>query len=167
MLTVYFSQLRADAVIPSKRHEDAGYDIYPCIEEDYVMIPAHTTVKIPTGIASAFSSEYYIQFAERGSTGTRGIAQRCGVIDSGYRGEWFIPVTNTNPYPLYIAKAESVQRLYSEHKGERFDIYPAEKAICQALVLPVPQTQIVVVSKEELEGITSERSKGCLGSSNK
>ena len=36
METLYFSRLRPGAVLPSKRREDAGYDIYLCLEEDPV-----------------------------------------------------------------------------------------------------------------------------------
>ena len=101
---ICFSRLREDAVVPSKRPEDAGYDIYACLETDFIKLEPLETRLIPTGIASACSPGYYFQLFERGSTGTRGIAQRCGVIDSGYRGEWFIPLTNLNRIPLYFAR---------------------------------------------------------------
>ena len=46
-------------------------------------------------------------------------------------------------------------------------IYPYSKAICQALVLPVPRVGIVEISYDELINIPSERGLGMLGSSNK
>ena len=41
-------------------------------------IEPHETVLVPTGIASAFSSDYVAIIKERGSTGSKGIGQRCG-----------------------------------------------------------------------------------------
>lgn len=45
--------------------------------------------------------------------------------------------------------------------------YPYEKAICQAMVVPVPQNTVEEISVEELQAIPSERGTGALGSSNK
>ena len=102
MEKIYFAKVKPGGRIPSKRDEDAGYDIYGLIDEAYIVLAPHETRAIPTGIASACSEEYYFQLHERGSTGTRGISQRCGVIDSGYRGEWFLPITNLNAKPLCL-----------------------------------------------------------------
>lgn len=46
-------------------------------------------------------------------------------------------------------------------------VYLYEKAICQALVVEVPQMQISEVSVEEIKGIKSERGDGMLVSSGK
>lgn len=102
MEKIYFAKVKPGGRIPSKRDEDAGYDIYGLIDEPYIVLESRETCMIPTGIASACSEEYYFQLHERGSTGTMGISQRCGVIDSGYRGEWFLPITNLNTKPLCL-----------------------------------------------------------------
>lgn len=60
------------------------------------------TEEFPTGIASAFHPSKVALFKERGSTGKIGIGQRSGVMDSGYRGEWIVLITNHNDYPLYF-----------------------------------------------------------------
>lgn len=101
--SLFFAKVKPNAIIPSKRNEDAGYDIYPCFDEKFIIILPHETKLIPTGIASAFSDDYYIQIQERGSTGAKGIKYGAGVIDSGYRGEWFIPITNSNDVPIVIS----------------------------------------------------------------
>ena len=93
--TVKFAKVRPTAKIPTKRVEDAGYDIYANFEEPFILINPHETKMIPTGIASACDTDYCFVLKERGSTGTKGMAQRCGIIDSGYRSEWFVPITNT------------------------------------------------------------------------
>lgn len=167
MENLYFSKLRPGAILPSKREEDAGYDIYLCLEGETVCLEPHETRALPTGIASACSPAYYFQIRERGSTGTKGIGQRCGVIDSGYRGEWFIPITNHNPVPLYIADAAQRKLLAAEAEAGLCILYPAEKAIAQMVLLPVPKTQIQEIPYEQLCAMVSERGQGSLGSSKK
>ena len=46
-------------------------------------------------------------------------------------------------------------------------IYPKSKAICQALLLPVPKVNVEEVTYDELLKIKSERGNGMLGSSGK
>ena len=189
MVDIKFAKVHPNAIIPSKRDEDMGFDIYACFDEDYIEIKPHETKLIPTGIASACSSDYGFLVFERGSTGSKGIARRCGVIDSGYRNEWFIGLTNTTDKILYISKIskeEIVDRTYhSDKMNSSWDslfgnlisvkesleksivVYPYSKAIAQALVSFVPKTKVEEVSYDELKTITSERGMGALGSSNK
>ena len=159
--TVKFAKTKPDAIIPTKRIEDAGYDVYACFEEDYMMIPPHTTTMIPTGIASACDTDYCFVLKERGSTGTKGMAQRCGIIDSGYRNEWFVPITNTNNKSILIYKNEDVKT-----DGD-YILYPYTKAICQVLIIPVPEVDVEEYTYEELKAVPSKRGVGCLGSSGK
>lgn len=162
---IFFAKMNNSVKSPTKRQEDGGYDIYANFEEDYKIIYPHETVMIPTQLRSAFSSKYRIILAERGSTGSKGIAQRCGVIDSGYRGEWFVPLTNTGNKPIVIVK----EHLASTIKNKLGDIicYPYEKAICQALVEIVPNVKMKEITQDDLINIESERGLGKLGSSNK
>jgi len=160
---VKFAKIKEDAIIPTKDLENAGYDIYANFSEDYIEILPHQTVMIPTGIASAFTSDYVAVLKERGSTGTKGIAQRCGIIDSNFRGEWKVPITNTTESIMFIRKDNSI----IPHYGICCIIYPYEKAICQALFLPVPKMIISEINIDELKLIPSKRGEGMLGSSNK
>lgn len=167
--TVKFAKVHPDAKIPSKRDEDMGFDIYACFDEDYIVINPHETKLIPTGIASSCNSEYGFLVFERGSTGSKGIARRCGVIDSGYRNEWFIGLTNTTNKVMFISKLserETYDKYYGEVMPESF-VYPYSKAIAQALVVPVPKVNIEETSYDELKAIESERGLGALGSSGK
>lgn len=172
--TVKFAKTKPNAIIPTKRLEDAGYDVYPCFDEDYIIIKPHTTVIIPTGIASACDTDYCFILHERSSTGTKGMAQRCGIIDSGYRGEWGVPITNTNDVPIVICKKEFIATfsdfasvLLLPYGKANYILYPYEKAICQALIIPVPEVEIEEYTYEELKAIPSERGTGRLGSSGK
>lgn len=189
VVEIKFAKVHPNAVIPSKRDEDMGFDIYACFDEDYIVINPHETKLIPTGIASSCSSDWGFLVFERGSTGSKGIARRCGVIDSGYRNEWFIGLTNTTDKILYISKIskeEIVDRVYNSDKmNNSWDslfgsvvsikdnlekgifVYPYSKAIAQATIAFVPKIKVEEVSYEELKAIESERGMGALGSSNK
>lgn len=161
MTTIKFAKTQEKAIIPTKRVEDAAFDIYACFEEDYITIEPHETKLIPTGIASACDTDYCIVLRERGSTGSKGLGLRCGVIDSGYRGEWFVAITNHNNFPYHISKADSKT---TPVEGK---IYPYEKGIAQALIVPVPKVQTAEITYEDLQDIASERGSGKLGSSSK
>ena len=161
-----FAKTREGAVIPSKRDEDAGYDIYACIEDTIVIMP-HTTEIVPSGIAAAIEPEYCLLLQERGSTGTKGIAQRCGVIDSGYRGEIMVPLTNTTDRPILLYNPEKVSNTVAFVGAVEPIRYPTNKAITQALVLPVPKVEVEEITYDELLAIPSERGTGRLGSSGK
>ena len=163
--TVKFARVRPTAVIPTKRDEDAGFDIYADFEDDFIIIDPHTTTLIPTGIASACDADYCFILKERGSTGTKGIAQRCGVIDSGYRNEWFVPITNTTNKKIAIVKKDADYIFMKNTSG--YTIYPYEKAIAQALIIPVPKVNVEELTYNELKEIASDRGMGALGSSGK
>lgn len=184
---VKFAKVRPDAIIPSKRDEDMGFDIYACFDEDYIVINPHETKLIPTGIASACDSGYGFLLFERGSTGSKGIARRCGVIDSGYRNEWFVGLTNTTDKVMFISKLtkeelieldkekckEATPTLYNlfgfahENFWKESIVYPYSKAIVQAIVTPVLKTEVEELFYDDLKNIKSERGMGALGSSNK
>ena len=180
-VNIKFAKVKPNATIPSKRDEDMGFDIYACFDKDYILINPHETKFIPTGLASACDPGYGFLVFERGSTGSKGIARRCGVIDSGYRDEWFICLTNTTNNKLFISKLNSkelVEALCIDHENlidwklaedEVLNaiVYPYSKAIAQALVVPVPKTKVEELSYEDLKTIPSERGLGALGSSGK
>ena len=166
--TVKFAKVRPTAKIPTKRVEDAGYDIYADFEEPFILINPHETVMIPTGIASACDTDYCFVLKERGSTGTKGIAQRCGIIDSGFRSEWFVPITNTTDCYIMIAKSDDTSTdVFGSIPMKKIIRYPYEKAICQALIIPVPTVDVEEYTYEELLAIPSIRGMGALGSSGK
>lgn len=225
LVNLKFAKVRPEGIIPSKRLEDAGYDVYvdwgkatgyPInVRYDYrawdnralvrttnemgeviffILFP-HETFAFPTGIASSCGEDYYFQIQERGSTGSKGIKYGAGCLDSGYRGEWFIPITNANNKPIVfyddkkislrpedreIYEEQEYENLYQDElwvdmtgkpfryfRNDDFIFYPMSKAIAQFLLLPVPKTKIEEISFEELQKIPSERGGGSLGSSGK
>lgn len=160
---IYFSKMYDDVIIPSKREEDAGYDVYPHFTEDCMTIEPHKTVKIGTGLISAFDKKYVAILKERGSTGIKGMGIRAGIIDSGFRGEWIIAITNHNTKPLIIAKKNIINYMDS-YKNI---IYPYEKAICQCIILENPNIQLEEKDMNEILNMCSERGDGKFGSSKK
>jgi dUTP pyrophosphatase len=164
---IKFAKVRPDAIIPTKRIEDAGWDIYANFEPDWIEIPPHDNKLIPTGIASAISSDYAIVLRERGSTGVKNLKISAGVIDSGFRNEWFVCLYNGNDVPVFISKIGDTgeQSPLTEHPDAI--LYPYTKAIAQALIIPVPMVNVEEISYEELLNIPSERGLGQIGSSQK
>ncbi len=170
---IYFAKIKESATIPSKKDEDAGYDLYACFDEDFFVIPPYSTRPIPTGIATAFSKMYYAQIEERSSLAKMGIKKSGGVIDSGYRGEYLICTYNTNPKPFIISKIPEADLLEKfEIEGKKYKkkdviIYPYTKAICQIVMQVVPKLTSKEISYEELTKIKSERGAGGFGHSGK
>lgn len=161
---ILFAKIKDNAVIPTKRDEDAGFDIFPCFDGFDLKIRPGEIAMIPTGICSAFSNDKVIVLKERGSTGTKGIEQRSGVIDSGFRGEWIVPVTNGTNKNMVITKSENPIEDYIQNY---WTVIPYRKAIAQAIVLDIPHVHSVEVSPDEIYSIYSERGKGMLGSTDK
>ena len=170
---LYIAKVRPDAIVPTKREEDAGYDIYANFKGDTLVIPSLTTFPVPTGIAIACSSDYYVQVEERSSTGKIGLKRSAGVCDSGYRGEYFIMLTNANKQAVVLSKktAEELGKSFvyegKKYKTKNCIIYPANKAIAQLVVLPVPKMVSQEISYDELKNIPSLRGDGLYGSSKK
>lgn len=155
---IKFAKVNPNATIPTKDRENAGYDIYACFEDDFIVINPCTTNLIPTGIASCVSESYYLQVEERGSTGSKGIKKSAGIIDSGYRGEIFIALTNCNNKAVIIAKNPNK----SDYEG--FIVYPYSKAIAQIILHESINAEVEEVTYEEIKQIPSKRGNGCLGS---
>lgn len=166
-LIIYWDILNLNAKMPTKRDEDAGFDIYSDSAEDIILKPNETKF-FSTGLRSAFPSNFWIEIKERGSTGAVGLSVRSGVIDSGYRGEWKIMLTNVNKYPVVFS--HSVDKV-TYIKGKIFKnkvkkvIYPLSKAIAQAVVIPLPH--ISCRPWDETQIAASERGQTGWGASGK
>ena len=120
----------------------AGMDLSACIEEDIILSPRQL-VRIPTGIAIALPGPEYVAlvYARSGLGIKHGIAlsNGVGVIDSDYRGEIQVGLTNLSDKP------------YTIHPGDR---------IAQLVVTPVVLPELEWV--EELDD--TDRGTGGFGS---
>jgi dUTP pyrophosphatase len=160
---IYWAKVKSEAIIPTKRLEDGCYDIYACTNDDVITIKPHEIVTISTGIASAFSHKYRLDFQrERGSTGSIGLVPRSGQVDSGYRGEIFLKMQNTTNKTIAISSLVD-EKFENEHGV----VYPMTKAIVQAALEIVPEVEDEEIAYEDLLKIPSLRGTGALGSSGK
>lgn len=169
-----FAKLQEDTIIPSKKDDDAGYDIYANFPEDFMIIKEGETKLIPTKLGCMVPKGYYLQFFDRGSTGSKGIHTHCGVIDSNFRGEIFVALCNTLKGTNIIIKKknlavpnETLIKMLQEKDNKPYMIYPYDKAIVQGILFKLPNAKVLEISKEELENDKTDRGKGMLGSSNK
>lgn len=163
---VKFAKVRPNAIIPNKRTEDAGWDLFPCFEEDWMEIPPLSSKLIPLGIASALDEGWAFIFRERGSTGVKNIKVSAGVIDQGFNGEWFACIYNGNEVSLFISKIGETgeQSPLTEHPKAL--LYPYSKAIAQALLVEVPEVNVTVVDYSDIQNRKTARGDGQLGSTN-
>ena len=159
--------LNNQAFLPSKRDEDAGFDLYAIHEEKFFILNQGDIHMFKTGISIEIPKDWVFSIYERSSTGTKGISTRCGIIDSGFRGEIFIPINNTTNKPIVFAKYndDKLSLFLAKNKltKEEVTIYPTTKAIAQGMLLYSPHVEIEEV--EELE--SSERGDGAIGSTGK
>ena len=97
MLNIKYTKLKENAIEPTRGSAAAaGYDLYAAIE-DSITIPAHSTVKIGTGLAFALPEGTFAAiFARSGLATKQGLrpANCVGVCDSDYRGEYIVALHN-------------------------------------------------------------------------
>lgn len=106
--------LRAGAQLPTYGTEfSAGADLYACLEEEITINPGETR-KIPTGLAMELPVGTAGLIYARSSLGTkRGLApaNKVGVVDSDYRGEFMIFLHNHGPEPQTIQHGDRIAQL--------------------------------------------------------
>ena len=150
--------------LPKRAHaNDAGADVYSMRK---CIICPQETVKIPLGLGLVLPDGYAAYVFPRSGLSSKGITCELPPIDSGYRGEYMAPVTNVNDKPLCIVKKE-VLETWDEDQKEKYILYPYEKAVCQGVLLKMPQLESETLSYDELKKIASLRNDGRLGSSGK
>ena len=92
----------------------AAMDLHACLDEPVTIGPGEL-VRIPTGIAIALPSPEYVAlvFARSGLGVKHGIAlsNGVGVIDSDYRGEIQVGLTNLSRTPYTISPADRIAQL--------------------------------------------------------
>ena len=146
MQTLKVKKLRENAkMIQRATSGSAGMDLHACIDESVTINPGEIKV-IPTGLAIALESANYVAYiyARSGLAIKHGItlANCVGVIDSDYRGEVCVGLTNIS--------------------NEPYTVTPDER-IAQLVIAPVSMCEAVEV--EELD--STERGAGGFGSTGK
>ena len=148
-LEVRVKKLTDTATIPTKANpHDAGYDLY---SDENVICRTGETILVSTGIAIEIPDCYAGLIWYRSSLGTKGIHRFAGVVDSGYRGEVRVCLSNL-AYGLH--KWPFFHLPYSIEKGER---------IAQLIIQEVPSVEL-----KEVDSLSSSvRGEGGFGSSGK
>lgn len=112
--TVRIKKLHPEAILPTYGSEcAAGADLYALLEEELV-IPPGETVMIHTGLAAEIPEGYVgLVYARSGLASKRGLApaNKVGVVDSDYRGEWMVALHNHSKEEQSIAPGERIAQM--------------------------------------------------------
>ena len=114
-MTVKIKKLRENAVVPKRATEfSAGADLYACIDEPVTIAPSGLA-KIPTGIAIELPRGDFAAFlfARSGLGVKHGItlSNSVGVVDSDYRGEICVGLSNVSDKPYTIQPNERIAQM--------------------------------------------------------
>ena len=114
MEQIRVKKVRPGAELPTYGSaEAAGADLYACVERDVTIEPGQT-VFIPTGLSMEIPAGYAGLIYARSSLGTkRGLApaNKVGVVDSDYRGEFMVALHNHGSVPQTIVHGERIAQL--------------------------------------------------------
>ena len=114
MEPIKVKKLREGAHLPTYGTEfSAGADLYACLEEPVTIAPGETK-KIPTGLAMEIPVGCAGLIYARSSLGTKkGLApaNKVGVVDSDYRGEFMIFLHNHGTEVQTIVHGDRVAQL--------------------------------------------------------
>jgi dUTP pyrophosphatase len=110
-----FKKLSEKAVIPSRATPgSAGMDICACLDEAVVLAPGEIKM-IPTGLtADTDCTDVAMLIYPRSGLSTKfgvSLANCVGVVDSDYRGEWFIPLINHGKAPFTVEHGMRIAQL--------------------------------------------------------
>ena len=113
-MQIAVKKLRQSAKLPTfGSKEAAGADLYACLEECVTIEPGGTAF-IPTGLAMELPQGYVgLIYARSGLACKRGLApaNKVGVIDSDYRGEFIVALHNHGAQPQTISDGERIAQL--------------------------------------------------------
>lgn len=165
MLTLKVQKL-VDVELPNKAHNtDAGIDFFLPKDLNYIIqngkhinveglkgenmvkvaiaIYPHESVLLPMGVRLEFDKDYALFFVNRSGMATKKhLFRGACLVDSAYRGELFVNLTNVSNEKQYLLAGEK---------------------LIQALLLPVPQVEII----EGNVNMNTDRGEGGFGSTDK
>jgi len=114
MQPIPVKKLRSNAKLPTYGSlEAAGADLYACLENDVTIHPGET-VLIPTGLSMELPNGYAGLIYARSSMGVKrdlAPANKVGVIDSDYRGEFMVALHNHGNQSRQVCHGERIAQL--------------------------------------------------------
>lgn len=119
MLTqVKVTKIRPNAKLPERQTpESAGADLYACLMDEempMITIQPHQTVAVGVGIKTEFEKGHVaLIYARSGLALKKGLApaNKVGVIDADYRGEWKVLLHNHTDVPQIIEDGERIAQV--------------------------------------------------------
>ena len=113
-MNVAVKKLKEKAILPTYGSaQAAGADLYACLDADLTIAPGETAF-VPTGLAMELPLGYVgLIYARSGLACKRDLApaNKVGVIDSDYRGEFIVALHNHGKNPQTISHGERVAQL--------------------------------------------------------
>lgn len=114
MNPIHVKKLNPNAKLPTYGSQDAaGADLYACLDADVVIEPGQSAF-ISTGLAMEIPQGCAgLIYARSGLACKRGLApaNKVGVIDSDYRGEFIVVLHNHGQNPQTISHGERIAQL--------------------------------------------------------
>lgn len=113
-MNVAVKKLKENAILPTYGSaQAAGADLYACLDADLTIAPGETAF-VPTGLAMELPVGYVgLIYARSGLACKRDLApaNKVGVIDSDYRGEFIVALHNHGKAAQTISHGERVAQL--------------------------------------------------------
>ena len=114
-MKIIFKKIHENAVIPSRATESsAGLDISACLDEPVTLNQGEIKM-IPTGLKAQTDCKdvAMLIYPRSGLSSKYGVslANCVGVVDSDYRGEWFIPLINHGKEPFTVTNGMRIAQL--------------------------------------------------------
>ena len=114
MNPIAVKKLKENAILPTYGTEEAaGADLYACLSETISIQPGESAF-VPTGLAMEIPKGYAgLIYARSGLACKRGLApaNKVGVVDSDYRGEFMVVLHNHGTIAQEIAHGERIAQL--------------------------------------------------------
>ena len=114
MMNIRVKKLNENATLPTYGSEyAAGADLYACMDEAITINPGET-VMVHTGLAMEIPAGYAgLIYPRSGMASKRGLApaNKVGVVDPDYRGEFMVALHNHGEQPQTVCHAERIAQL--------------------------------------------------------
>ena len=114
MEIIKFTRSRDNAIIPTKgSKEAAGFDLYACLDAPVTINPGETRL-IGTGLAFELPKNTFAGiFARSGLATKKGLApaNKVGVCDSDYRGEYLVGIHNHSSAPATVHHGDRIAQM--------------------------------------------------------
>ncbi len=114
MESIRVKRLKENAILPTYGSaEAAGADLYACLEAPVTIEPGQSAF-IPTGLAMEIPKNCAgLIYARSGLACKRGLApaNKVGVVDSDYRGEFMVVLHNHGTQPQTVEQGERIAQL--------------------------------------------------------